>query len=148
MISPMQDLMASYGHAWPEFILVGFALIAVIIGAYSSEKVFGWLSALAIAALITAGGVALANSPVAPVQLFQGSMVVDGVSVIAKVLIALSAAATLALGADHFMQTNERRFEFPALVVLAVLGMFVMVSAQCGRRVAKPLRLCLGRLAA
>jgi NADH-quinone oxidoreductase subunit N len=130
MISPMQDLMASYGHAWPEFILVGFALIAVIIGAYSSEKVFGWLSALAIAALITAGGVALANSPVAPVQLFQGSMVVDGVSVIAKVLIALSAAATLALGADHFIQTNERRFEFPALVVLAVLGMFVMVSAQ------------------
>jgi NADH-quinone oxidoreductase subunit N len=130
MISPMQDLMASYGHAWPEFILAGFALIAVIIGAYSSEKVFGWLSALAIAALIAAGGVALANSPVAPVELFQGSMVVDGVAVIAKVLIALSAAATLALGADHFIQTKERRFEFPVLVVLAVLGMFVMVSAQ------------------
>jgi NADH-quinone oxidoreductase subunit N len=122
--------MASYGHAWPEFILAGFALLAVVIGAYSSEKVFGWLSALAIAALVAAGGVALANSPVAPVQLFQGSMVVDGVAVIAKVLISLAAAATLALGADHFIQTKERRFEFPVLVVLAALGMFVMVSAQ------------------
>lgn len=130
MISPMQDLMASYGHAWPEFILVGFALIAVVIGAWSNEKIFGLLSMLAIVALVAAGGVALANSPVAPVELFQGSMVVDGVAVIAKVLIALSAAATLALGADHFIQTKERRFEFPILIVLAVLGMFVMVSAQ------------------
>jgi len=130
MISPMQDLMASYSHAWPEFILAGFALIAVVIGAYSSEKVFGWLSGLAIVALVAAGGVAFANSPVAPVQLFQGAMVVDGVAVIAKVLISLAAAATLALGADHFIQTKERRFEFPVLVVLAALGMFVMVSAQ------------------
>ena len=57
-------------------------------------------------------------------------MVVDGVGVFAKVLIALAAAATLALGADHFVRTNEQRFEYPIMIVLAVLGMFVMVSAQ------------------
>lgn len=130
MMSPLQDLMASAPHAWPEFILVGFALISVIIGAWSGDKAFGWLSAFGVAALVAAGGVAIANSPVAPVQLFQGAMVVDGVGVFAKALIAFSAAATLALGADHFIRTNERRFEYPALVVLAVLGMFVMVSAR------------------
>lgn len=130
MISPMQDLMASYGHAWPEFILAGFALAGALIGAWAGEKIFGWLCGLGMTALVVAGGVALANSPVAPVELFQGSMVIDGVAVVAKVLIALAAAATLALGADHFIQTRERRFEFPVVMVLAVLGMFVMVSSQ------------------
>ncbi len=130
MMSPLQDLIASYPHAWPEFILAGFALAAVVLGAWSSEKAFGWLSALGVAALIAAGGVAIANSPVAPVQLFQGALVVDGVGVFAKALIAFSAAATLALGADHFIRTDERRFEFPVLIVLAVLGMFVMVAAR------------------
>lgn len=129
-MSPMQDLMASYGHAWPEFILAGFGLVAVVIGAWSNEKAFGWLSTLGIVALLAAGAVAWMNGPVAPVELFQGAMVVDGVAVIAKVLIALSAAATLALGADHFNQTGEKRFEFPILIVLGVLGAFVMVSAQ------------------
>jgi NADH-quinone oxidoreductase subunit N len=130
MMSPMQDLLASYPHAWPELMLAGFALVAVILGAWSSERAFGGLSALGVGVLIAAGGVALAYGPVAPVQIFQGALVVDGVGVFAKALIAFSAAATLALGADHFIQTNERRFEFPVLIVLAVLGMFVMVSAQ------------------
>jgi NADH-quinone oxidoreductase subunit N len=130
MMSPMQDLLASYPHAWPELTLAGFALVAVLLGAWSSESAFGRLSALGVAVLIAAGGLALAFSPVAPVQIFQGAVVVDGVGVFAKALIAFSAAATLALGADHFIQTNERRFEFPVLIVLAVLGMFVMVSAQ------------------
>jgi NADH-quinone oxidoreductase subunit N len=130
MTSPMQDLMTSYPLAWPELTLAGFALAAVVIGAWSTDRAFGLLSVLGIGALIAAGGLAMAYSPAAPVAIFQGAMVVDGVGVFAKALIAFSAAATLALGAAHFSDTGERRFEFPALIVLAVLGMFVMVSAQ------------------
>ncbi len=130
MMSPLNDLMASAPHAWPEFLLGGFALIAVVIGAWSGERVFALLCGLGVVVLLAAGGVAIANAPLAPVQMFQGAMVVDGVGVFAKALIAFAAAATLALGADHFSRSNERRFEFPVLVVLAVLGMFVMVSAR------------------
>jgi NADH-quinone oxidoreductase subunit N len=130
MMPPLQDLIASSPHAWPEFLLAGFALAAVIIGAWSSERAFGALSGLGVAVLTAAGCLAIVRSPVAPVEIFQGAMVIDGVGVFAKALIAFSAAATLALGADHFIQTRERRFEFPAVLVLAVLGMFVMVSAQ------------------
>ena len=96
-----------------------------------ATRAFGALSALGVVALLAAGGArARLTARRAPVEIFQGAMVVDGVGVFAKVLIAFSAAATLALGADHFIQTKEQRFEFPVLVVLAVLGMFVMVSAQ------------------
>lgn len=130
MMPPLQDLLASYPLAWPELTLAGFALAAVVIGAWSSDKAFGVLCALGVAVLIAAGGLAIAKSPDTPIAIFQGAMVVDGVGVYAKALIAFSAAATLALGAAHFSETGEQRFEFPALIVLAVLGMFVMVSAQ------------------
>ena len=130
MMPPLQDLLASYPLAWPELTLAGFALASVVIGAWSGDKAFGALCALGVAVLIAAGAVAIAKSPAAPIAIFQGAMVVDGVGVFAKALIAFSAAATLALGAAHFSETGERRFEFPALIVLAVLGMFVMVSAQ------------------
>ena len=129
MMSPVQDFLFSWQHARPEFLLLGFAMLGTFLGAVV-KNTGSALSLLGVAALIGAAGLALIDGPLAPVAIFQGSMVVDGVGVFAKVLMALAAAATLALGADHFARTNEQRFEFPVLIVLAVLGMFVMVSAQ------------------
>ena len=130
MISPMADFTASLAHARPELLLVSFALAAILVGAWMKDKSAGLLSGLGVAVLLAAGGVAIIDRPLAPVEIFQGALVVDGLSVFAKVLIAWSAAATLLLGADHFAKTNERRFEFPVLIVLSALGMFVMVSAR------------------
>jgi NADH-quinone oxidoreductase subunit N len=130
MMSPLQDLLASGPHAHPEELLVGFALVGLLIGAWGGDKLFGFISGVGVLVLLAASGVAIYDRPLAPVELFQGALVADSLSVFAKVLIALSAAATLALGADHFTKTKEQRFEFPVLVVLAVLGMFVMVSAR------------------
>lgn len=130
MMSPLNDLIASGPHAWPEFLLIAFALMATLVGAWGKEKSFGLISFTGVLALIAAGVLAIVRQPLAPVEIFQGALVVDGVAVFAKALIALSAAATLALGADHFSQTKERRFEYPVMVVLAVVGMFVMVSAR------------------
>jgi NADH-quinone oxidoreductase subunit N len=130
MISPMRDLMASLPLAHPELLLAGFALLAAVIGAWFKDKSFGFLSTAAIVVLVTAGAIAIIDQPLAPVQIFQSAMVIDGVGAFTKVLLAFSAAATLALGADHFGRMQDRRFEYPILVVLAVLGMFVMVSAQ------------------
>ncbi|MEZ6021852.1 MAG: NADH-quinone oxidoreductase subunit NuoN [Hyphomonadaceae bacterium] len=126
----MSDLMNSVPLAWPELLLAGFALAAAVIGAWGKDRAFGLLSALGVVALIGAGVLSFTNQPVAPAEIFQGALVIDGVGVFAKVLIAFSAAATLALGADHFARMDDRRFEFPILVGLAALGMFVMVSAQ------------------
>jgi NADH-quinone oxidoreductase subunit N len=130
MISPMTDFLASTVHARPELLLVGFALIAIVLGAWFKDKSAGVLSGLGVAVLLAAGAIAIIDRPLAPVEIFQGALVVDGLSVFAKALIAWSAAATLLLGADHFAKTNEQRFEYPVLVVLGVLGMFVMVSAR------------------
>ena len=130
MNAPMMDLTDSLPLARPELLLVSFALIAVLVGAWWKDKGFIALSSIGVITLLGAAALAIFDRPAAPVEILQGSMVVDGVGAFVKVLIALSAAATLALGADHFQRTNEQRFEFPILIVLAVLGMFVMVSAR------------------
>ena len=130
MNGPLVDLNNSLPLARPELLLAGFSLIAVIIGAWFKDRAFGALSILAAAALVAAGALAIMFQPSAPVEILQGAMVVDGVGVFAKALIAFSAAATLLLGSDHFTRIKETRFEYPIVVTLAVLGMFVMVSAQ------------------
>jgi NADH-quinone oxidoreductase subunit N len=129
-MTPLNDLIHSLPYARPELLLVAFALLAALIGAWGGQKVFGLLSMLGVLVLAAAGGLAIAQNPAAPAVIFQGAMVVDGVAVFAKVLIALSAAAALLVGADHFSRVGDKRFEYPVLMTLAVLGMFVMVSAQ------------------
>ncbi|MGQ0531184.1 MAG: NADH-quinone oxidoreductase subunit NuoN [Caulobacteraceae bacterium] len=129
-MNPAIDLNNSLPLARPELLLASYALIAAIIGAWFKDRAFGALSVLGVIAILGAGVLALAWSPGAAVEIFQGAMVVDGVGGFAKVMIAIAAAATLALGADHFTMTKEQRFEFPVMITLAVLGMFVMVSAQ------------------
>lgn len=113
-----------------ELILAIFALLGAVAGAWFGDKFSGALSWLGALALVAAGVFGLVFDPSAPQVLFGGALVVDGFSTFAKALIAFSAAATLLLGADHFATTNERRFEFPILTVLAVLGMFIMVGAR------------------
>jgi NADH-quinone oxidoreductase subunit N len=128
--APMQDFVTSCAHARPELLLAGFALIGLLLGAWFKDRSAGALSVLAALVLVGAGALAIWDRPLAPIEIFQGALVVDGLSVFAKALIAWSAAATLILGADTFAKTNEQRFEFPILVVLSVLGFFVMVSAH------------------
>lgn len=129
-MNPAIDLGNSLPLARPELLLAAYALVGAVLGAWFKDKIFGALSTLGVVAILAAGLLSIAWSPGAAVEIFQGALVVDGVGSFAKVLIALGAAATLALGADYFTTTKEQRFEFPVLVALATLGMFVMVSAQ------------------
>ena len=129
-MNPVIDLGRDLPLARPELLLVAFALIGAVLGAWFKDRIFTALSTLGVVAILAAGLLAVALNPGAAIQVFQGAMVVDGFAAFAKALIAIAAAATLALGADHFTTTKEQRFEFPILIALATLGMFVMVSAQ------------------
>jgi NADH-quinone oxidoreductase subunit N len=128
-MSPLADLLYSLPYLHAELLLAGFALSAVVVGAWGGEKSFALLNTLGVLALLGAGVLAMIG-PLSHGPVLQGALAVDYFGKFAKVLVAWSAAATLYLGADHFGRTGDKKFEFPILVVLAVLGMFVMVSAQ------------------
>ena len=155
MISPMQDLLASSGArlagVHPRGLRAGRRRHRRLV---EREARSAGSRRSAVVALIAAGGVALADQPGrAGRRLFQGAMVVDGVAVFAKVLIALSAAATLALGADHFIQHERAPLRVPgadrarrARHVRDGLGAGPD-HPLCRRRAAKPLGLRARRLA-
>jgi NADH-quinone oxidoreductase subunit N len=124
------ELLFSVSWIQPELLLAGYALLATLLGAFAGARVTGVLSGLAALTMVAAGVLALLHSPDTSQTVFNGAMQVDAFSAYAKALIAFAAAATLLLGADHFARIQDRRFEFPILTVLAVLGMFVMVSAN------------------
>lgn len=126
----MSSFAADLPWVQGELILVIFAMAGAVIGAWSGDGSSRLLSVLGALALVAAGLFGIVFNPPEPQVLFGGALTLDGFAVYAKALIAFSAAAALLLGADTFGRTNEKRFEFPVLLVLSVLGMFVMVSAR------------------
>ncbi len=126
----MPSLAVDWAWIQPELWLVVFALIAAALGAWLGDGSARFFAIVGAVVLVAAGVFALMFTPAEPQALFGGALVADGVASLSKALIAFSAAATLLLGADYFSRLNERRFEFPVMVALAVVGMFVMVSAQ------------------
>jgi NADH-quinone oxidoreductase subunit N len=126
----LTDLLFSLSWSQPELWLAGFALVGALIGAWFGDRASGFLSIAGALVLVIAATLAVQFRPDAPVTIYNGSLVVDGFSAAVKAIIGYSAAATLLLASEHLNRSGDRRFEFPIIAVLAVLGMFVMASAN------------------
>jgi NADH-quinone oxidoreductase subunit N len=123
-------LIADLAWVRPELLLAAVVLGGTLIGSWGGDRSSGLLSWLTAGALVVAGVMAWNASPATPQMLFNGAIAIDGYSAFAKGVIGLAAAATLLLGAERFARTDQRRFEFPILVALSALGMFIMASAN------------------
>ncbi|MFV2034159.1 MAG: NADH-quinone oxidoreductase subunit NuoN [Halocynthiibacter sp.] len=113
----------------PEIVLAVYAMAALLFAVYTGKDkmtaMLTWATALMLA------GVAVWVSLDGPGarEAFNGAFVNDEFSRFAKVIILLSAAAVLLIGQEYMTRRNLMRFEYPILVVLAVVGMMMMVSA-------------------
>jgi NADH-quinone oxidoreductase subunit N len=123
-------LLAQLPYALPELVIAGGALLIVLIGAFLGDKQARLVTWLCVATLITAGFLAVFNAPTEQVIIFSGSYTADTFAGYAKLIIALTAGASLLLSVDYLAEKNLERPEFPVLALLATLGMFVMVSAH------------------
>jgi len=113
----------------PEIVLSLYAMGAMMLAVYTSNDAMApaltWATALVLAIMgfyiaVTGGG----ENPA-----FDGMFVDDAFSRFAKVTILFAAAAVLLIGLDYMVKHDLLRFEYPILMVLAVVGMMVMVSA-------------------
>jgi NADH-quinone oxidoreductase subunit N len=102
----------------------------VIAGAFMGKKSARVLTWTSVLVLLAAGVVAAIQMPREPQVLFLGSYVADMFGAYAKLVIGCTAAAALLLAIDYLEERNIDRPEYPVLAVLAVLGMFIMVSAK------------------
>ena len=113
----------------PEFLLAVFAMAALLAGVWTGKDKVArpilWASVAVMLVLGLTVGVAGGGNDMA----FGGLFISDGFARFAKVVILVSAAAVMAMSADYLHRRGLLRFEFPILIVLAVVGMMMMVSA-------------------
>ena len=113
----------------PEILLAAIAMALLMLGAYGGgerqSRTIHLLSVVALAGL----GLWIAFDGAGSATAFNGSFTDDAYGRFAKVLILLSAALMLVLGHDYLTRREIMRFEYPILILLAVCGMMIMVSA-------------------
>lgn len=112
---------------WPEYLVVIGVLVTMLTVTFSQKSSIGAYF-VALATLIVSGIVSIVewSSPHLPVSLFNHGVTVDAFSLVINGLVLLAAAGALLIG------WNDRRYgsDFPALILLALLGMMVLGLAN------------------
>ena len=113
----------------PELVLAIFAMGALMWGVYvgqeSQAKTILWGSVV----ILAAAGLWIGYQPSETTTAFNGMFINDGFARFSKVVMLLGAAVMLALSENYLSRNDLMKFEFPVLIVLAVIGMMMMVSA-------------------
>ena len=118
----------NFALAAPEIYLLAAICVILIVDLFLPDRArqvtyFASLFALAMTAAI------VVNSPAGHEYGFFGMYVRDGVSRLIKLVTCATVAATFLYGRDYLIERGLFRGEFFVLGLLAVLGIFVMVSA-------------------
>lgn len=113
----------------PELFVAAAAMVLLMFGAFRKENSARSVSWLSVGVLLVAGLLVLAG-PSGTMLAFGSQFVVDDFAVFAKVLLLLGAALALILAVPFNLREGIDQFEFPILILFAVLGMMMMVSAN------------------
>ncbi len=111
----------------PALLLGIGGMVLLLAGVLTKRDSFTFCSLAAVALLIVA---AVASAVAPDGVLFGGLLKTTLFTRFADILVYLGAAMALVLSLDYNRRENIARFEYPILVLFAVLGMIVMISAN------------------
>lgn len=121
--------IGNLGPAIPELFLAGSGIVLLMLGVFrkgDSTAMIGWLSVIAMiiaGVLVFMGG---GDQAFAFNNLFVG----DAFSRFAKIMVLGAAALSLILALGWLAQEETKKYEFSVVILFAVLGMLMMVSAN------------------
>jgi NADH-quinone oxidoreductase subunit N len=117
----------------PETVLSVYGLIFLLTAAWAGDRASRAISIASVAVLVACGFMvapALCSGASGPDTLaFSGLFAANGFAAFAKLLIYVAAAASLMIAPPFFEREGAMRAEYPILILFAVLGMSLMVSA-------------------
>ncbi len=116
-------------HALPELVLVIGAMALLITGVFAGDKYFREISYASVTLLSVAAALAIFGPAPPTESIFDGAFRIDAFSTFCKVIIYISAALAILMSERFLADEKVGRFEYPVLIVLAVFGMSLMVSA-------------------
>ena len=121
--------MPNLTPAYAEIFLAIVALALLMVGVFRRQDPVRGVTFLAVLAFIV-GAVLVVTTNGADVVTFSGMFVANAFTGFAKLLILLSAGLALILMLPWVRNEGIGRFELPVLMIFAVLGMMMMVSAN------------------
>jgi NADH-quinone oxidoreductase subunit N len=127
------DFAHSLRLVLPEEILSVGGILLLLVAAWVGDKASRAISIASVALLVAAAAVSvptLSSGAMGPdTQAFFGQFRADAFAAYCKLLIYVSGAAALMVAPRFFEQFRAMRAEYPVLLVFAVLGTGIMVSA-------------------
>ncbi|MCL2473582.1 MAG: NADH-quinone oxidoreductase subunit NuoN [Alphaproteobacteria bacterium] len=121
----------------PEILLFAGVLVTVVMAAFMGDKRAKTVNIAVLLFFALAGYAVFFPNRVSdfmggmfPLFLFNEQFIEDAVSRFAKGFILIASSGIILLSWTYFKQINNQKAEYPVLIMLAVLGMFFMVSAN------------------
>ncbi|NQV20622.1 MAG: NADH-quinone oxidoreductase subunit NuoN, partial [Rhodospirillales bacterium] len=124
-MTPLPDLLP----ALPEIVIACGALILLLYGVFAGDRATGTISWLAVLTLATSFFVVLGTTNGGRILALSDLYVADVFSGFMKCLVLIASAVTIIMSLGYIKREKMNRFEYPVLMLLAVLGMGMMVSA-------------------
>lgn len=125
----MNPLASDLSLLRPELLLISTALLFLLYGVYTGHhrtRTVAWGAILSF--VLT--GILVMKTPAVTFSGFDGLVISNGFTTFMKCLILSSSIAVLIMTLPFLRDERTRCFEYPVLVLLAVVGMMLMVSAN------------------
>ena len=123
------NLQAYLSIGAPEVVLAAGTLALLMIGVFRGDSALRGLSWGAVILFALTAMTIVDKSPDRALA-WNGLYIADSLSHFLKILLLVGASASVLLAVPYLERVKAGRFEYPVLIVLATLGMFVMVSAN------------------
>ena len=113
----------------PEVVLALGSMVLLMLGVFRQGDSLRLLSWGAVLVFFLAGLTVIDDTPERMLA-WNDFYVADSLSAYLKILILVGAVVSVLMAIPYLERTRGSRFEFPVLIVLATMGMFVLVSAN------------------
>ena len=126
------DFAASLNLVAPEILLSVSGLVLLLVSAWAGDKASRGISIAAVAVLAACAFLvapALCTGAMGPDTVAFGQLRADAFAAFAKLLVYAAAGAALIVAPAYFERLGAMRAEYSVLILFAVAGMGIMVSA-------------------
>ena len=119
--------MQTIVYILPELFLSIAIMFLLMLGVFI-KKSFKLVNLLTILSLIFAIALVL-NQPNEIIKIFNGSYIIDKLSIFMKVLTLLFCVFVLLLSKDYIKNNSIDKIEYPIIIIASTLGMILMISS-------------------
>ncbi|MBM3468271.1 MAG: NADH-quinone oxidoreductase subunit NuoN [Alphaproteobacteria bacterium] len=114
---------------FPEIVLLATTFLLLILGLFRGEYAFNRVMLLSKIALATVF-IIVCSMPANREVVFHGVFINDAFSILMKAVVLFSALIVLMVSRKSLASEDIAQYEYPILILFAVLGMMVMISAN------------------